>query len=419
VLIRSGTVAINIDGVEVRKISDGQAIGEDMLCNTSQTWAISAICVTPCDVQILHRQLFLPLVRGMQNGTSDDRSESQRLQYLLDGRWKENLSILSWPLFRGYAEELLTDLAHCMETRIVLPERKIWEGGPTGFEAIGNETALYFVLAGSCDEVSFVEREVPLGVDSLLLSDIRKIRRNITQGVCIGSREFLGIRENMQSYVTTKSICLLAVLHRSVLLHVLDGLTNQQKRVQSEEVVSILEEDLQSTRPDEAAGMVFADIARNLPLFSACDRQLLDRLGDTVARLFCITGQRLCLPGVDMDAMFVIARGSAVMLIDGLEIRKYGHGEYISALAFNAEGFTPNYAFQCEGTSEVWSVHRQDFLRLLDAFPAAQAHFSTLVKARLAEPSLQSELGKPDGVLLPLSKIDKGLFYGCHAEYLQ
>jgi len=153
ILVLSGTIALDIDGCEIRRITEGQVIGEDMLLNVCQRWRTTARCVTACDVAVLHRRPLTALAKEMQrSGTLEEQREAQRLLFLLEGRWKEDRVILSLPLFRGLDPDFMAALAKLMETRVIFPGCQVWEGRTGPIE--GQERCLHVLLHGAADELT-------------------------------------------------------------------------------------------------------------------------------------------------------------------------------------------------------------------------------------------------------------------------
>jgi len=105
VVVRSGIVTLEINGIKIRQLSKGQGIGEEILFGVCRKWGVTARCTTLCDIQVLHRRLFTHWVKEMQHSSADERRESDRLLLFLEGRWREDKTCwLHWPgsLKRGY-----------------------------------------------------------------------------------------------------------------------------------------------------------------------------------------------------------------------------------------------------------------------------------------------------------------------------
>ncbi|CAE7835452.1 unnamed protein product, partial [Symbiodinium necroappetens] len=90
VLVRRGSVSMQINGVEVRRLATGQVVGEEMLMNVSGKWRYSLVCLSLCDIVILHRKPFLASVKSLKSpSSSEEGQECQHLLSLLEGQWKE------------------------------------------------------------------------------------------------------------------------------------------------------------------------------------------------------------------------------------------------------------------------------------------------------------------------------------------
>jgi len=428
ILIRSGVLGLEIDGVEVRRVSAGHIIGEEMLFRVCHKWAVTARCITHCDVQILHRRRFTALVKDMQTTSEDQKRESARLLFLLEGQWKEDKVILTWPLFRGYDQDFLQSLARLIETRVVLMGRLLVECGAGGVgESEGREVALYFLLHGTCEEVGRVERPSRKDVQGHGQDNVR-VGRNLAPGACIGVREFLGVQEVSNVTVTARTLCLVAVLHRNVFLRALDNDCHHAH--QSLEVTRLLDEELDRSDPPIKHARVW--LIATLPLLRGCDKSFVELVCSKATRRCCFIGQNLCQSNVVTSTMFVLARGDIGMTIADLEIKRIVPGGVINLLSLCNEPFTPAETVTCKTTSELWALTRADFEAAIKDYPNEKGRLAMLLKARLLQlgpnavedpsdvPPSQQVASKEgvakDGPVVHLSNI--AIFTGCSHAFL-
>lgn len=376
VVIRSGTVTLEINGIKIRQLSKGQGIGEEILFGVCRKWGVTARCTSLCDVQILHRRLFTHWVKEMQHSTAEEKRESDRLLIFLEGRWKEDRVILAWPLFRGYDQDLLAKLAHLIETRILLPGNKLWECGGTSQQAA--EVALYVLLCGSCEENSTTERQARPGQ-----SETQNSKRSLVPGACIGTREFLGLPSSSHMVVIARSLSIVAVLHRDVFISAIDS--HIVDVPQAAEITHLLKDSLDQN--PNAFSAKKGDrgcecLVGGLPMLKGAERRLVEKICNTACkRRFCIAGQSLCRAGARAATMFVFIRGWANLTVADTHIKRIAYGEVVNVLALAKEAFTPAYNVKCEQTSEVWALSRDDFASCLDAFPQEKGKFSDLLHA--------------------------------------
>lgn len=384
IFVRSGVATLEIKGVEVRSIHKGDVVGEEMLFGVCRKWAFTVRCATVCDIQILHRHLFMTSIFKMQEGNCEDKRESQRLLMLVDGTWKEDRVHLSWPLFRGYDQDFLGKLAQVIETRVLLSGFKLWENIPSW-----HEVALYFLLCGTCEETQTTERHVRKDVGqtqrAMQQADAKCVKRALVPGACVGVREFLGLPPAGHVVIKAQSQCLAAVLHRSVFLHVLDG--HPEKGFQSSEVKRLLEEDLDKKQDKGAVNA--ESILSSVPILNGRDQRFIERLRqDVVVRRFCITGQYLCRSHIPVDTAFVLIRGEARLCIAGLEIKQYSSGQAINMIALSTYAFLPCFTVTCDRTSEFWAIVGNDFMTCLKAFPVERHKLEDLLHIPDSMPDL-------------------------------
>lgn len=400
VLIRSGVVALEISDVEVRRISKGQSIGEEILSGVSRKWGVTARCTTLCDVVILHRRLFTDAAKKMAHGSTEDMRESERLLLFLEGHWRDDKLILSWPLFRGFDADLLTSLAHLIETRVLLPSTKLWEGGGSHSHHVA-EVALYVLLSGACEETMTTEQKRPGHAGA---TETRSVRRPLVPGTCIGTREFLGLRSLVHLVVKARSLCIVAVLHRAVFLKAIEN--HPVETPQASEITKILKEELDkedadkrelekkeldkkdNSNPASCLKITKKNIdsptsfVGSLPIFKTHDKRFIERLcSHACKRRYCIAGQSICCPDTPASNMYVFVRGKTSLTIAGLHIKDYTSGEPINMLALAEEEFQPSYTVVCERASEFWAISRDDFASCLESVPFEKAKFNDLLHA--------------------------------------
>jgi len=397
VFLRSGTVALEINGVEVRRISKGQAMGEELLFGVSRKWSVSARCTTLCDVVVLHRRLFTTAAKDMYDGSTEDRRESERLMIFLEGHWKDDKLILSWPLFRGFDQDLLATLAHLVETRVLLPNAKLWETGGSGTSTIDPiqavEVALYVLRSGACEETS--SHQVQKGHHGA--TEVRTAKRPLVPGCCIGTLEFLGLQSQGHLVVKARSLCIVAVLHRAVFLKAVDNY--KLETPQATEITGILKDELDKKEPEQVTNRQSRTSSANdgqkppapnsaialvgfLPTFRTHDKVFIDGLCSTVCkRRLCIAGQAVCSETKPTTTMYVFVRGRACLIIADLHIKEYVRGEAFNMLALAANGLKPSYTVRCARTSEFWSISRDDFKTCLETFPTEQGRFTHWLRA--------------------------------------
>lgn len=366
--VRSGSLQLSINGAEIRRVEEGQVIGEDIILNVGQKWTFSAVCLTPCDIVILHRRPFTAVVKEKQ-GTNDEKREALRIQNLIEGRWKEDRVILTMPLFRGLDPEFLGLLAKLMEMRVVFPGNMIWEANSSK-----QERGLFILLTGQAEEV--IER------DSSEVS--RVVRRTLQQGACFGNREVLGLNEPERSKVTAQTHCIVAVLHRSVFRHQADL---RQPDLKAPEVIRLLRDILDEVQPlldeDSRSWPRTENMPEIIPLLRTCEKAFIECLRQTGSRRFCIEGQYLCRAGVASTTLFLVLRGEAKVSIDGVTVRTCVRGDIVNMLALANHPFVPCFNAVCARASEVWSLTREDLQSALADFPSAKRRLATLTAAPL------------------------------------
>lgn len=418
-LLLSGSLVLEVGGVEVRRLGPGQTFGEEILCRASPTWLVTARCLATCDLQLLHRRLLMPLVKELRGGSHEERAEASRLHFLLGDSWKKDKVILTWPLFRGYDQDLVDRVAHRIELRVKLPGARLWESGMEEKQQASHGVALYVLLYGTCEETWLPRRVTRQEVKALQSAEKKRAKRTLGPGALVGVREFLGMREASSLMVTATSLCLAAVLHRDVFMHHLECMSMQRMELQSAEVSRLLEEDLEVAEPmgpkhDHEAAVT------QVPLFRGCDRRLVSRVAEAMRRLLCITGQHLCQRGKASETMFVLVRGSAQMGMDDVVIRSYHGVSVINMLALANTAYVPSFAVKCTSTAECLFLGHDDFVAVASGpndSPLDQSRILALASAPLDSLWVAEEEGV-DGEFGENCLPSIGIFRNCSMDFL-
>ena len=446
---------------EVRRIHEGQVIGEEVLLSVSQTWAVTGRCVTPCDVQVLHRRLFYQYVREMESGSGEDERESKRVQELLEGGWKDHRVMLSLPLFRGYDPEFLVSLAKMMETRVVFPGTVVWDGNQARGHEHG-ERSLYFLLQGLCEETVELSAKVKVmrksskstGKPGAAERELRRTRRQLLPGVCFATGEFLSLDpvttgrveepasqkhsrvktlEDQvpppQPVVTARALCLVALLHQSTWIRQVES---HPRTLQAPEVSKLLREELDRVEPLPEGHSGARGLLEGLSMLDGCDPEFLDALAAKAVQRFCVKGQRICCAQVETTTLVLVCRGYVTMDMDGVAICTSRRGDHhaLNKLALAQGPFAPSYSLVCATPTECWTLSRSDFTACLEAFPAERTRLQAVVEVPLHQVAVAgigantnvrswswSEMSKDsEKPACDLSQI--ALFRGCSHKFL-
>eukprot|EP00439_Symbiodinium_sp_Y106_P013004 s1341_g1.t3 len=419
VLVRRGSVSMQINGVEVRRFSTSQVVGEEMLMNVSGKWRYSLVCLSLCDIVILHRKAFLASVKNLKSpSSSEDGQECQHLLSLLEGQWKEELIIVSLPLFHGFDSKFLSLLPQLMEMRVVLPENEIWSS--TSQEECP-ECSLFLLLRGTAEEIMAKGGSVALHSccgevrsEELLTIQrkrrasaelqrrgsvngefqVKTVRRTIIQGACEGATHMLALPQEGERKFVASTVCVAAVLHRKVFLHMLH---TQNLPIQATEVLELLEEVMDKNEPlPDHPLPTFEMLETCLPLLRGLDEAFMSSLLRGGIRRFYMEGQQICPPKCRSEACFVVLRGEVCIRMAGVTLDTYRHGQALHILALSSGPFIPAYETLCVRVSEVWVLPRTVLMTSLDHYPAMKRILGLLTAMPVAKLTGQTETQDDD-----------------------
>ncbi|CAJ1420259.1 unnamed protein product [Effrenium voratum] len=396
ILLLRGCLSVQIDGVEARRIQEGEVLGEEMLMNVTSKWRYSLCCLSFCDLVVLHRRPFVALVREAKPlSSSEEGLECQRLKLLLEGPWRQDQVIVSLPLFHGFSSDVLSVLPQLMETRVVLPGQKIWDSSP-------EERSLFLLLHGTAEEIitTFKKRrasQVQSRRTSAATAElVRTHTRALCAGACEGGSSLLGLRQVGQVQVLARTIAVAAVLHRPVFLHLLH---KHNVTIQAPEMLSLLSQELDQDEPEEKLPTV-ETLESALPILRGLDEAFMASILRGGSSCFYMEGQQLCPPHMPSESLFVVIRGEICTSMAGIPLERYRQGQALHILAL-AGGFVPSFESRCLRLSEVWALPREVLMTSLDHYPSMKRILAALTAMQVSR--LTTVAGSLPGTDSPLS----------------
>ncbi|CAE7633890.1 unnamed protein product, partial [Symbiodinium pilosum] len=387
VFVRRGSVSLQINGVEVRRLSSGQVVGEEMLMNVSPKWRYSLVCLSLCDIIILHRRPLLATVKDSKvPSSSEEGQECQRLLGLLEGQWKEELIIISLPIFHGFDSKFLSLLPQLMEMRVILPDNEIWS---STCQDECPESSLFLLLRGNAEEILTIQRKRRASAELLQRRgsvngefQVKTVRRTIIQGACEGASHMLALPQEGERKFIASTVCVAAVLHRKVFLHMLHS---QKLPIQAIEVLRLLEEELDKREPlpDEQIP-TFEMLETCLPILRGLDEAFMSSILRGGIKRFYMEGQQISAPKQRSEACFVVLRGEVALRMAGITLGTYKQGQALHILGLATGPFVPPYETLCVRASEVWELPRSVLMTSLDHYPAMKRILGLLTAMQVA-----------------------------------
>ncbi|CAE7510602.1 unnamed protein product [Symbiodinium natans] len=328
-----------------------------------------------------------------------ESQECQRLLSLLEGQWKEEAVVASPPLFHGFDNKFLSLLPQLVEMRVVLPENEIWSS--TSQDECP-EFSLFFLLKGSAEEILPAQRKRRGNVNAEI--QVKALRRTISQGACEGAAHMLSLKQEGERKFAASTVCVAAVLHRKVFLHLLHS---QNVPIQAVEMLRLLEEALDKSEPlPDHTLPTFEMLETCLPLFSGLDEAFMGSILNGGSKRFYMEGQQLCAPKHRSDACFVVLRGEVSIRMSGVTLATHRRGKALHILALAAGPFIPSYETLCVRASEVWVLSRTVLMTSLDQYPAMKSILEQLTTLQVARLTGMSEPQEED------SEDDSGVMQG-------
>lgn len=124
------------------------------------------------------------------------------------------------------------------------------------------------------------------------------------------------------------------------------------------------------------------ELLAQVPLFSACTGQELDRIARLAKHVSASTGEVFMEEGQPGGAFYVIERGTASVSLRGKELARLANGDFFGEMALVDQG--PRSAtVKAESDMELWSIEPSDFDELLDDVPFVARQILKVLSNRL------------------------------------
>ncbi|MDD7909105.1 MULTISPECIES: cyclic nucleotide-binding domain-containing protein [Pseudovibrio] len=121
---------------------------------------------------------------------------------------------------------------------------------------------------------------------------------------------------------------------------------------------------------------------RKVPLFSGIDQTKLRLLAFISERMEFQDGEDMCVQGDVGDSAFIILSGEAAVVVDGEHVATVGHHAIVGEIAILCD--VPRTAtLRAVGTTDVLTVSKDNFLKLLKEFPEMSLEVMRVLAQRL------------------------------------
>ncbi|HEX2030966.1 MAG TPA: cyclic nucleotide-binding domain-containing protein [Actinomycetota bacterium] len=124
------------------------------------------------------------------------------------------------------------------------------------------------------------------------------------------------------------------------------------------------------------------ELLSQVPLFSACTGEELDRIARLAKRVSAGAGETFMEEGQPGGAFYVIERGTASVSLDRKELARLADGDFFGEMALIDQG--PRSAtVQAQSDMELWMIEPSDFDQLLDDVPFVARQILRVLSNRL------------------------------------
>jgi CRP-like cAMP-binding protein len=124
---------------------------------------------------------------------------------------------------------------------------------------------------------------------------------------------------------------------------------------------------------------------RSIPMFAALDDVGIGQVSQLATEVELPPGHVLVQPGQEGTGLFVIVDGSANVELPGGTTVTCSAGEFIGELSLLVDGLVHTSRVRAATSLRCLAIHRDDFARLLDAYPQIAVSMCRMLARRLAD----------------------------------
>jgi len=354
-MICRGSVEVLDDSGNVTgEIGEGSVIGELGALELVDKRSATVRCNDICDVYIITKPNLLKCLlqfpdqeaRFRMLGTQRMRNDVERVS--------EKNVLLNCPLFQQSSRKFLDRIAAHLEDRLYRRGEDLCLQGEKG-------DTMFILVQGSCDVIVKVE-------------DQEKIVSELSTGSIIGEIAVLGLSEVRTATLRAKTVCLVQVLHRSILMKYLTEFPREITQFQEVGAARLAK-----------SGIKNKDIYPKQAWFKDGAPDFLADLGKVLQRKIFFPQQIILAEGTETSDMYVIAQGVASCMQKKHMIGQIQEGEAFGELAVLRIMMQQTMTIKAEQMVDAQSLSSSDLETLLMTYPGEKDRILEIVAANMRE----------------------------------
>lgn len=340
IIFLKGMVSVEMSGTEIDKVEAPSVFGEMAASHGAnrplRTATIRAI--TSCEVQLLPEEVYTSAFSKY----SQDLSQFQKLKEIRakqSADWMTSVSCDLVPdlqklqVFRDADYDFIREMSQQLQQAIFLPDQIILKEG--------EESQSFFIIQRGTATIEKAGEQV----------------QEITQGAAVGEMAILGITQPMPCTWRALTICQVRTLHTDDFMSLLQGHVKERARLRE-----IAAQKLSASARDALEDYSF---------FQSFSKGFVNLLKPQCPLRLCFANEVLCTQGEVADSMFVLGKGSTVIVeVDGVKVKELHEGECFGTLALlSTKRLKRAGTVRCKTVCTVRALPRDAWMDALAHFP--------------------------------------------------
>eukprot|EP00930_Biecheleria_cincta_P032247 TRINITY_DN22380_c0_g1_i1.p1 TRINITY_DN22380_c0_g1~~TRINITY_DN22380_c0_g1_i1.p1 ORF type:complete len:1720 (+),score=390.07 TRINITY_DN22380_c0_g1_i1:389-5161(+) len=354
IIICTGHVQVEMDGTVIRELGEGDVVGELGAFGFSEKRSATVRCKEICDTYVIAREALGAAIEQYPDQEEVFRHLAiSRMRSDVERKTDKNV-LLNCPLFQHSSRKFLNRIAAHLEDRLFVAGENLCVQGEKG-------DTMYILVQGEVDVI--IGKDEDEVVVNLLM-----------QGAVIGEIAVLGLSDTRTATLRARRVCLVQVLHRSILMKYLAEFPREIAQFQEVGAARLAKTGIknQNLFPSQA-------------LFKDCQQAFLDELGPLLQRKIFFPKQTIVKEGHETNDMLALSTGRAIMEKGGELVDTIKEGECFGEMAVMRVNSNSPATITAEVMCDMQSLSCFDLETLLDRYPEEKVRLLATIASTMRE----------------------------------
>eukprot|EP00439_Symbiodinium_sp_Y106_P083541 s1379_g23.t1 len=353
-MISSGSVEIVHDEQVIRELGGGDVLGELGALGIARLRTATVRCKDICDVYVLAKA-------ALTRALSLHPEQMDPLRKLATARMRSDVErasekhvLLNCPLFQQSSRKFLDRISEHLEDRLFMEGEDLCiegEKGDTMFVLIQGTLNVFVKIDGKNKKVN-----------------------ELHKGSVIGEIAVLGLANHRTATLTAKTVCLVQILHRPILMKYLNEFPRE----------------IATFQEVGASRLTKSGISKNTlfpqqVLFRYCGSAFVEEVCKTLQRKICFPGQIIVEEGAESQEMYAIAQGHASVEKGGTLLGELQQGSAFGEKAVLGMMSIQLVSIKAESMCDLQYLNCHDLETMLANFTEEKKHLLQAVAGMMRE----------------------------------